>query len=73
MIQYKQDRFTKHVFRRAQGAPEEYIAINQAWMVTGDAIEAFYDSSDYKTISEQQAKEAIESQNRAVQSKLKHL
>ena len=70
MIHYRQDRFTQQVFRRAKGAPEEYVAKEKDWIVTGDAISAFHDSSDYRAITEQEASEAIEHQNRAADNKL---
>ena len=38
------------------------------WIMTGEAIEAFHDSSDYRTISEEEAKKAIERQNKAYEN-----
>jgi hypothetical protein len=66
MIEYRQDRFTKQLFRRAGAGPEEYNAKEKSWQVTPDAVDAFYDSSDTKPISEKDAIEIMERQGRAV-------
>lgn len=60
MIQYRQNRFTKQLFRRAGNGPEEYDAKEKSWQVTPDAVDAFYDSSDTKTITEEDAMKEIE-------------
>lgn len=65
MAYYRQCRITKRIFRRCGSAPEEYVAKNKEWVVTGDAIEAFHDSSYYSSITGEEAKEAIEKQNKA--------
>lgn len=65
MIEYRQDRFTKQLFRRAGSGPEEYNAKEKSWQVTPDAVDAFYDSSDTKLISEKDAIEVMERQARA--------
>ncbi|HOR53004.1 MAG TPA: hypothetical protein PK824_01105 [Bacilli bacterium] len=66
MIQYRLDRFTKQLFRRAGDGPQEYIAKEKQWQTTPDAVDAFYDSSDSKPISEKEAIEVMERQGRAV-------
>jgi len=67
MTYYRQDIFTKQLFRRSENGPEEYIAKNREWRMTGDAIEAFHDSSYYSSITDEEAKEAINKQNNAVE------
>lgn len=66
MVYYKQCRITKRIFRRCDSAPEEYIAKNKEWVVSGDAIEAFHDSSYYSSITVEEAKEAIQKQIKAL-------
>lgn len=68
MIHYRQCIHTKLIFRRTENGSEEYSAKNKEWIKTGEAIEAFYDSSDYRSISEEEAKNAIEHQNKAYES-----
>lgn len=65
MIKYRQCRLTKLIFRNTENGSEEYSAKNREWIKTGEAIEAFYDSSDYKSISEEEAKKIIDRQNKA--------
>lgn len=60
MIYYRQDRITKQLYRRAGNGSEEYIFTEQRWVHTADAVEAFYDSSDTKQISETEALTIIE-------------
>lgn len=68
MIYYRQCIHTKLIFRRTDNGAEEYSAENREWIKTGEAIEAFHDSSDYRSISEEEAKKAIEHQNKAYES-----
>jgi DNA-binding PadR family transcriptional regulator len=65
MIYYRQCIHTKLIFRRTEKGSEEYSAKNREWIMTGEAIEAFHDSSGYRSISEEEAKKAIERQNKA--------
>ena len=66
MIYYRQDRFTKRLFRQVNGISQEFIPEDREWRSTGSAVEAFYDSSDSTEISEKEAIEIMERQARAV-------
>ena len=66
MIYYRQKTgLTKQLFRHVDGVSEEFIPKDREWRSTGDAVEAFYDSSDSKAISERDAIEIMERQARA--------
>ena len=63
MIHYRQDRITKRIFRRVGNGSEEYNPQNKMWEITADAVDAFYDSSDTKRITESEALECIKQQS----------
>ncbi|HHU80977.1 MAG TPA: hypothetical protein GXZ35_06550 [Acholeplasmataceae bacterium] len=63
---YREDRITMQLFRRAGNGSEEYIARKREWKITDDAIRAFYDSSDTRRITENEAIENMELQNALV-------
>lgn len=65
MIYYRQNRLTRQLFRRVDGVSEEFIPKDREWRSTESAVEAFYDSSDTKPISEKDAIEIMERQGRA--------
>ncbi len=56
---------TKQLFRHVDGVSEEFIPKDKEWRSTGAAVEAFYGSSDSKEISERDAIEIMERQERA--------
>ncbi len=60
MIDYRQDRFTKRVYRRVEGVPEEYDGRTKEWKATGRALSAYGPSSDTRMISEETAMKEIE-------------
>lgn len=62
LINYRQDRITKRIYRRAGNGPEEFNPQSMKWEVTADAVEAFYDSSDTTRITELEALSCIERQ-----------
>jgi len=66
MIEYRQDRFTKRIYRRVSGTSEEYDGRTKEWKLTGQALAAYGPSSDTRRISEEDAIEIMERQGRAV-------
>jgi len=67
MIYYRVNRLTGRLFRRVGIEPQEYFAKYKEWRVTSDAVDAFYDSSDYERVSEAEAIEVMELQNALVE------
>ena len=59
MINYRQDRFTKQIYRRVDGVPEEYDGRTKEWKATGRALAAYGPSSDTRMISEETAMKEI--------------
>lgn len=59
MIHYRQDRYTKQIYRLVAGTPEEYDGRTKEWKVTGRALAAYGPSSDTRMISEEGATEEI--------------